>query len=262
MINFLDVVRGVLPKGRAWRIVVDKLLKGFFETMAFVVEGLKASYDTVWLQIFPFETESIDEWEEEFGLVSNLTNKLQRRQRLDAVWKDLGGQSPRYIQDTLQGFGFDVFVHEWFIPGTNTLRNPFLFLNDGTGAVTFLSVSGAATMVSGNVNAVCGTSVEPKGYPLVNKIPTAFQGFICSGNPEAVSGNANAISGRDFGFRFGRKRYIIPTDVDSHHFFWYVGGENFPDLAQVESSRMDEFEDLLLKIAPQQQWIGVLVEYI
>jgi hypothetical protein len=40
-----------------------------------------------------------------------------------------------------------------------------------------------------------------------------------------------------------------------------VGGETYPNLAQVAANRRDEFEDLLLKLCPAQLWIGVLVGY-
>ncbi len=57
------------------------------------------------------------------------------------------------------------------------------------------------------------------------------------------------------------KKYTIPTDPKKWPYFLYIGGENFPDLAQVDPSRRDEFEDLCLKISPAQQWLGILVSY-
>jgi len=188
--------------------------------------------------------------------------KMKGARALMRLGKNWGGQSPRYIQDTLRNAGFDVYVHEWWEPGTKNVRNPLLVLNDGNSSQAYLSVCGNAQAVCGNMNAVAGATNDPKGYPLVNKIFTAFEGIICAGYSSAVCGNSEAVAGANFGFMFSRKGYIIPTDPDKWPYFWYVGGENYPDLAQVPSARRDEFEDLMLKIAPQQHWIGVLVEYV
>jgi hypothetical protein len=63
-------------------------------------------------------------------------------------------------------------------------------------------------------------------------------------------------------FNFGNKQYNITTDPDTWPYYLYIGGETFGDLAQIPESRRTEFETLCLKICPNQQWIGALVEYV
>ncbi len=264
MINFLSVIKHLLPSGKAWRIVIDKFLKKIFQVIATLQEALKQFIDQVFEDLNPNLTRAVDTWLEQFGVLDNFNTEQEKRDRLAAEWKALGGQSPRYIQDTLQNAGFDVYIHEWWEPGTNppVVRNPNLYINDGVSNNEFLVVCGNVNALCGNANAVSGSTADPKGYPLVNKIFVAFEGVLCCGYSTAVAGNPEAVAGRNFGFQFSRKRYIIPEDPDTWPYFWYVGGQNFPDLAQVPSARQDEFEDLILKIAPQQHWIGVLVEYV
>ena len=59
----------------------------------------------------------------------------------------------------------------------------------------------------------------------------------------------------------GNVLYEIPDDPDRWRYFLYYGGVNFPDLAAVDDLRRDEFEDLILKLSPGEQWLGVLVDY-
>lgn len=269
---FLRIFKHLLPNARAWRITVDKKLRQFFAGLSGVGEDVKTFLDGVWLDIFPETTREIDAWEQQFGLRNTGLTEQQRRDRLDATWKALGGQDPKYIQDTLQANGFDVYVHEWWEPGTEpapgvkqcvTPRNPLLYIRREFTGVALLVECGEATAQCGEAFAEAGNSLQPKGYPLVNKIFETVPNILpLCGEALAEAGEPEALCGNYFDFKDQLKEYIVPRDPAKWPYFLYLGGETFGTLAQVDPKRKDEFEALCLKICPAQQWLGILVEYV
>lgn len=269
---FLRIFKHLLPNARAWRITVDKKLRQFFAGLSGVGEDVKTSFDNIWLDIFPETTRELSAWEQQFGLRDTGLTEQQRRDRLAAAWKALGGQGPKYIQDTLQANGFDVYVHEWWEPGTEpapgvkqcvTPRNPIMYLRREFTGVTLRVECGEATAQCGEPFAEAGNSLSPRGYPLVNKIFETVPDILpLCGEELAECGEPEALCGNYFTFREQLKEYIVPNDPAKWPYFLYIGGETFGDIAQVDPKRKDEFEALCLKICPAQQWLGILVEYV
>lgn len=271
--DFLRLYQHLLPDGRAWRTTVDKKLRQFFQGLTVVPEDVKESADSVWADLLPESTDQLAEWERQFGLPSNVVTEGDRRLRLAGTWRALvGGQSPRYIQDTLQASGFDVYVHEWWepstpptpgSPGNPTARNPLMWLRREFTGVSLLVECGEANAACGEVFAEAGNSLEPKGYPLVNKILESIPDLLTlCGEAVAEAGEPVAECGNYTNFVEVPKEYIVPSDPTKWPYFLYIGGETFGTLAQVDPKRKDEFEALCLKICPTQQWLGVLVEYV
>lgn len=269
---FLRIFKHLLPHARAWRITVDKKLRQFFEGLSGVGSDVKTFYDEIWIDIFPDTTREVSGWEKQFGLRNTGLTEQQRRDRLTATWKALGGQDPRYIQDTLQANGFDVFIHEWWEPGTEpapgvkqcvTPRNPLMFLRREFTGITLFVECGEPNALCGEPFAEAGNSLDPKGYPLVNKIfQTVPDLFTLCGEDVAAAGEVNASCGNFITFSDILREYIVPSDPAKWPYFLYIGGETFGELAQVDPKRRDEFEALCLKICPAQQWLGILVEFV
>lgn len=271
---FLRIFKHLLPRGRAWRITVDKKLRQFFAGLSGLGDSIKSLFDGVWLDVLPGSTRELTKWESQWGLQGTGLTEQQRRDRLDAAWKTLGGQSPRYIQDTLRANGFNVYVHEWWEPGTEpapgdkqcvTPRNPLLQLRrEYTNVVPGPYIHcGELLAQCGEDESQCGNNLEPVGYPLVNKILKTVPDIqpLC-GESLAQCGEALPLCGNYEGFRDEYRNYIVPLDVTKWPYFLYIGGVNFGDIAQVDPKRRDEFERLCLKICPAQQWLGILVEYV
>lgn len=268
---WLDVFKRVLPNAKAWRITVDKQLRQFFDGLGTALgETTRTFFDGIFDDIDPQKTRELDAWEGQFALPATGLNEQDRRDRLDATWKALGGQDPRYIEDTLRGAGFDVYVHEWWVPSvehpaggsvdgdvTPTARNPFTYLWDGAAPRQFVGC-GHDDAFCGGDDMFANSNNAPPGYPLVNKVTIVasigcgHDDLLCAGD-EAASG-AGEIT-------YIRKQYVMPADSTKYPFFLYIGGQTFPDQATVQGARQDEFEDLALKICPTEQWIGVLVDY-
>ncbi len=294
--SFLDIFKHLLPRARAWHITIDKNLRRLFIGLSSLGDSAKEFADNVWLDIFPQTTRDIQSWEDQFNLYPTDLTEQERRDRLDGTWKAQGGQSPRYIQDTLQANGFNVYVHEWWIAGAEaqageewmeagepeaeagnynlnapyfpvgihqrlTPKNPFLYLNNNN-TQTVGVLCGNPDALFGNPNAIMGNFI-PRGYPLVNKVYDFEPNYITlAGEDIMEAGEPLAEAGNYVTFDAVLKKYPIPTNPDYWSYFLYIGGENFPDLAQIEIERKEEFEALCLKICPTQQWLGILVEYI
>lgn len=271
--DFLRLYQHLLPDGRAWRTTVNKRLRQFFAGLADAPSDVKDTADSVWLDLLPETTDKLSDWERQFGLPGNVTDEAERRLRLAATWRSLvGGQSPRYIQDTLQAAGFDVYVHEWWepstpptpgSPGNPTPRNPLMWIRKTQTQTAFQVTCGNPAATCGNPAATCGSTLEPVGYPLVNIVKSTKPLFAATcGNPAVTCGGLASTCGYFTDYTEVRKEYVVPTDPARWPYFLYIGGEVFGTTSQVDQSRKDEFEALCLKICPTQQWLGVLVKYV
>lgn len=262
---FLRVYQHLLPRARAWFLTPSKALRQFFVGLSSWPEDVKQFYDGIFGDIFPQTTRELDEWEDQFGLpdIAGMTEQ-ERRDRLAGAWSATGGQSPAYLQGVLQAAGFNVFIHEWWEPipdrsggsvfeeisfliteegdfliteegdflvsaGTiqPVVRNPFEVL--ASGAVVYIMNDGGEDAQDGDPAAMDGATSGSTGYPLVNK-------------PEFTAP-------------------VIPADPAAWRYFLYIGGETYPEHANVPTARRAEFEALCLKICPAQQWLGMLIDY-
>ena len=271
MSDFLRTFKHLLPTGRAWRLTSNKALRWFFEGLAGIGRDIKTHVDLVWLDIWPPNTRELDNWEQQFALYGSALSDDTRRTRLDAAWKALGGQDPHYIQKTLRDAGFDVYVHEWWQPGTEPEigshvcalpRNPRRYLKKRYTDVTLMVECGEPGAQCGEPWAIAGNSRNPRGYPLVNKVYVSEPGLIVlAGEAVAHSGEPEASAGNFYSYRDVLRDYYVPPDPSKWPYFLYIGGKEFGIIARVPHERKDELEALALKISPLQQWLGFLVEY-
>lgn len=240
--SFLNLFKHLLPRAKAWSITKKKKLRDFFDGLTGTPDDVRSFYDDIFLDIFPETTREIEYWENQFGITPSPCNSTsQRRQALISAWKAQGGQSPRYIQDTLQNSGFDVYIHEWWEPGTEpplgshscaTPRDPGFWVNSG-------------------------------GTLLVNKILVITPDYIpLCGEAEAECGEPNAGCGNYFDFINSYVEYTVPTDQSKWPYFFYLGGATFGTFADIPLCKKEEFERFVLKIKPTQTWVVLLVNYI
>ncbi len=267
----LDLFKHLLPSALAWVLTINKQLRQFFEGLVGFGADIKSYLDLVWLDIFPDTTREITTWERQFGLSSVVLTEQERRDRLTATWRALGDQDISYIQNTLQENGFDVHVHEWYVPGSEPTpgikacaipRNPLEWIEQDESAGGEAAACGETQSLCGEPFAQCGNRIEPLGYVLVNKVITVIPDLtILCGDVGALCGEPDALFGNYVDFEEIKKVYIVPNDPALWPYFLYIGGETFGQIANVAASRRNEFEALCLKICPSQQWLGMLVQY-
>ena len=257
---FFRIFQHLLPNARAWRLTANKKLRQFFEGLTFLGSDVKEYVDLVWSDIFPQTTRELSAWEKQFGLPATTLTTQERRDRLDATWKALGGQSPSYIQTSLQSAGFNVFVHEWWTP---------LYI--------YSTECGVPLAEAGETSAVCGditganqpeNPVTRDPFEVLTDGTIPFGYFLNSGGSVAITGGSQAISGAANGVSGGllvnkpvNIVYDVPTDQNKWRYIMYFGAQRYGDTAVVDLARKDEFEALCLKLCPAQQWIGLIVEY-
>lgn len=226
---FLRIFQHLLPDAVAWRLKTGKKLTEFFGGLSGAPSDARDFVDRVHLDLFPDTTRALPEWEEQFGLVASGVEGA-RRLNLDAAWKATGGQSPRYLQDVVRAAGFDVYVHEWWVPETDPrqVRDP----RDHTNVPLF------GTVQCGEPLAQCGETTAQANRFLANE-----PRYLVNLNLTPVAPPA------------------IPDDQSLWPFFVYFGAETFGEDAEIVVTRRAEFERLLLRICPAHLWIVTMVTY-
>lgn len=226
---FFRILRHLLPTGRAWRLVVDRVLRRFFEGLGLgVPTAARAALDDVYDDLRPSTTRQITEWHDQFAIKSAATTEAQRQQ-LSAAWRARGGQSPSYIQATLQAAGFDVFVHEWWEPGSDprVVRDPRDYTESPLSGT--VQCGDDPEGICGNFDAQCDDFAANETNYLVNLDLT----------PSAPP--------------------PIPSDPDKWKHFLYIGGETFGSLAEIDPARLEEFKEKVLQICPSHAWVVLLI---
>ena len=287
------ILEHLLPRARAWLLSKAKSLTDYFTGLENALLDARDYAGLVFLDLLPEYTRSLDFWDQQFNLRPDASlTESQRRVRLDAAWKRTGGQSPRYLQDTIQAAGFDVYIHEWWEPGSNppVVRDPFEY----TKSEFYAPQCGEPAAQCGEPDAQCTGEFTPQDLVIVVEAgnPPAE-----AGNPEAEAGNfdpgtqgigyvlVNKIyqttvlasgqfgdgfsqfgTGTQFGkidgFFSSKKVYEIPTDQTKWPYFLYFGGPVFGAPAIIPENRREEFENLLLEICPAQQWLAIRAIYV
>ena len=253
---FFRIFQHLLPSGKPWLITLDKTLKNFFLGLSTFLGDVKIYADQVFQDIDPLLTRQLDLWESNFALRGFGLNEEERRQRLLGKWREEGGQSPAYIQQTLRAAGFDVYVHEWWEPNSRmaggsvnmdvvpVARNPFDYIYDGVAGDRLLSYDGALDMIDGGVEAFDGNVERPSGLPLVNKVEITKEALISDGI--AMDGSDDSVDGGIEIF-YEMREYAMPTTTDTYSYYLYIGGEVFPEKAFVPNNRREEFEGIMFK---------------
>lgn len=227
---FLRIYKHLLPRARAWRITINKQLRQFFTALSDEPNSIREFFDARFFDIFPETTTAIPEFLGQFNLFDT-GSEVNNRLAIAAAWRLNNYQSETDIQDTIHAAGFtNVFIHEWWeepVVGSPVARN-------------------AVDLVGGDdvILAACGEPLTQCGEP------SALCGNFLS-NADVLVNKTDSGGG-----------FSVPTDPATWPFFLYVGAETFPDKADVLESQKNEFETLLLKICPAQQWIGLRINYL
>lgn len=226
---FLRIIQRLLPDAAAWRIVVEKMLRRFFVGLANALAFPRSFIDGVYSDLFPSTTRELTAWEQQFGLIAGTTDE-SRRLQISGAWAATGGQSPRYLQDVMQQAGFPIYIHEWWESGPPWVaRDPRLHTN-----IPLLS-----TTQCGEPLALCG---EPEAY---------CNDFLSNDPSYLVNKTLWNVAPPP-----------VPSDPSKWPYFLYWGAETFPNHASIDASRRAEFESLLLRICPSQQWLVELIDWV
>jgi hypothetical protein len=237
---FFRVLQHLLPRGSAWSLTVQKTLRDFFLGLAEQPTATKTFIDEVYEDLHPETTRYLAEWEKQFGLAPAADAvEADRRLALAAEWAATGGQSPRYIEDVLQTAGFDVYVHEWWDPGTGDTRDPRDYTNQPL------------------IGIYQCTGDDEFGYPFASQPQcSAFASQPqCNG---FLANDTFYLVNKDLTRRAPPR---VPDDPETWPYFLYIGAEDFPGLVAIDPARRSEFERLILKLRPTHNWIVELIDW-
>ncbi len=239
--TFFRQFKHLLPDARAWRLTIEKTLRAFFEGLAAGAPTDAREYiDDVYDDLLPPTTRELTEWEQQFGLIEASTDAA-RRLNIAAAWAETGGQSPSYIQGQLQAAGFNVFIYDWWSSASPYVpRDPRLHTNQP----------------------LIG-SVRCSAFPSQTRCNSGLDAF---GNPISGQGRCNAFLSNEIFYIVNDTLRNdapprVPDDSDFWPFFLYFASVTFPTPAQVPNDRRAEFERLVLKLTPTQNWKVLLVDY-
>lgn len=286
---FERIIRHLLPSGRAWRLFPGKQITALVEGLASVGPAFKEHIDKVYLDVYPATTRQLREWERQFGLRPGNLTDAERRERLRGEWSATGGQSPRYIQNTLRSAGFDVYVYEWWIdeaqvsPVHGVGFDGVLALDDGT----VLSITPTTEQhPARNPRAALGSVSSLRlGTFRLGELQSTYSFLQATGSDSVIAlDDGTVVEVIPFGqityvpdVRLGKRSadgYMLvnrsldnpvypdpPTTSEGKRYVAYIGGTPFGEPAQIPASRREDFEALLLKICPTYQWLGIIVQY-
>lgn len=245
-----------LPRSRAFNIIVEKTLRLFYQGLSYP-QYYRDLFDTTYKQLDPQVTDNLARWEDQFYLPSSGVTEQQRRDRLEATWKMTGGQSPAYLQRILRGYGFDVYVHDWWMPDEQildlTMGSDDAFMG---GENAFMGAQTVEYPVPWDPN----TLLVLPYYPLVNRTSVTQYQQLAMGGEAAFMNGENAFMGSLVKTKSG-DFYPIPADPIKWRGFIYVAAETMPNAATVPLERKAEFEELILSIFPADKWVGVIVDF-
>jgi hypothetical protein len=223
--RWVKVFDKLLPRSRAWGLVIDRTLRKFFHGLAILPKTIHEHFQSLLLEAFPLSTSRLVDWSKQFGSPVTMTDV-----ELDAEWGAFGGQSPHYIQNYLRSAGFDVYVHEWWVPGSNPVeaRNPI--------------------------------PLVPISYVLVNDLYHGERDYLyqfqSSGNDAQFVGDESVSFGAYDGQLLIGKQYPCPDIPSEYPVYWYVCGEEwlpgepYPDRAIVPESRVRTLIRMIYKVKP------------
>lgn len=218
------------------------MIRKFFAGLGAPLEDAREFVDRIYWDLSPAETRELAEWERQFGLVPNASESARRLQ-LAAAWRASGGQSAWYLEQVLQTAGFNVHVHEAWVG--DEPRDPRLYTQQPlVGSYQCTGYESGEPLEEQPQCAGYGALVFPlDGQAQCENFLSNIPGYIVNKDLTAMAPPA------------------IPSDPATWGFFIYVAGETVDEYGVVPPSRRDEFERLILKIRPTQNWIVLRVLY-
>lgn len=214
---WVGVFDRLLPRSRAFGLVIDRTFRRFFHGLGILPKTLQEHIAGLVLEAFPATTNYLADWSLFLGSPETLTAG-----ELEDLWAEPGGQTPRYIQDLLQVYGFDVYVHEWWVPDScpPEARNPIVLVPTSRVLVNDL------------------THIERKW---AHQFGDGFSQF---------QSDNDVRFGEYDGYHWVPKIYPTPDDPREYPTYWYVCGETWPEYAEIPEEGLRTLIRLIYKLKP------------
>lgn len=217
----------LLPRCRAWGLVIKRFLRDMWEGLTVLPLMIRDHLTSLMMDLWPATTTLLLDWSVQFG-----RSKAESRDYLRAQWAATGGQSPGYMQTILQTAGFDVYVHEWWEPGTEppVARDP----------IALLAADPLARLL------VNDTGVASRKYRFQYGDGTQYKNTAACSGPEIDK----VRYGRFNGYFFIPEVYPTPDEWDLYPDYFYIGAATWPQHADVLATQISELISLIYKLKP------------
>jgi len=217
--RWVKVFDRLLPRSRAWDLVFNRVLRKFFHGLAILPKTIHEHIGSVLLEAFPQTTTRLHDHSWQLGSPIDFDADGLEDELLDE-----GGQSPYYVENLLQRYGFDLYIHEWWVPGSEPLewRDFHQFVDDHRVLVNDLS--------------------QPSKHYL-------FQFGAQDGESQFV-GDKSVYFGAYDGWFLLPKKYPCPDIEQETVFYYYICGETWPELGNIYESELRTVMRLIYKSKP------------
>jgi uncharacterized protein YmfQ (DUF2313 family) len=274
---FERLIAKLLPTGRAWWLLPQKIMGAIFGGIADVLQDVRTEALKVKDSNIPqlMDVEFIPDWENRFNLPDADLTEQERRDRLEAQWQP-GSPALQFLEQQLQAAGFDVYVITGSIIANGNV------LGDGLTLGDFVLEGNVET---GETVTRC-TSVTPH--------PEAILGDMVLGDDIALSPSVKSDPCKDLagdGLTLGDSDFTLGDDVTLGQqttkmivdhinpqydpsstcpiseaycaFIFYIQGPGeFGDLANIPAARYSEFRELVLKHKAEHTWAAVFANLV
>lgn len=239
---FFRVFQHLLPRARALSITLNKPLRDLFIGLSDYGAEFKSFVDAIYNDKFPLITRELDAWEVQLTPPESPITTQERRDRLARIWARRGAQDPRSIANVITAEGFSVSLSEWWVNGSEPPVGTI-----GCATAIDPSTAGAGAYCISSKTAITGG---------INDIISR------AGIPQMRAGDPIAQAGKLSGAGESFAPCTIPTDPACWPYIIYVHGATFGAPAIIPAERKNEFENLLVKLKPGQQWLVITATYI
>ena len=231
--KYFNIFKLLFPKSRLWSFIETKNLTKFIKALTSLPDDIRKYIDKIYLDLFPSSTRSLELWEEQYGIIAPNKNESIRRNTIAMRWKDKGGQSAYYLQNILQGNGFNVHVYE-NIP----ITDPNLFMKD-LSSTDWVLTNGCTPFQTD-----------------IPDIKVVAGGGWYAGQNKLVCGYFEKYKTLD-------TEAFIPTESKYFPFCFFIGGDVERDdkgriinmqPVIIPADRLEYFKQLVLSIKPAHTW--------
>jgi hypothetical protein len=218
--RWVKVFDRLLPRSRAWHLILDRTLKQFFEGLSLLPQTIEAHIGSILNEAFPETTTRFEDWSNQFGSPETLT-----AEEIDAEWGAFGGQDPRYFQDVIQSAGFDTcFIHEWW--------DPVLLSGDNPAARDPIAL-------------------VPTSRVLVNDLTEIKKDYTFQfGDGSQFVADASVQFGAYEDYYLAPKVYPTPDEPNEYPNYFYICDEIWPQYALIPESKLRLLIRLIYKMKP------------
>lgn len=211
----------LLPRSRAWDLVVNSVLRKFFHGLAILPKTIHEHIGSVLLEAFPGTSNYLADWSEALGSWTELD-----ADELQYDHNDPGGQSPGYVQDFLHDKGFDnLYLHQWWASTSPiAMRDASQFFETDRVLVNDLAHA-------------------EKNWR------HQFGDYLHGGDSQFVSDESVQFGTYD-GWNLVGKKYRCHEIPGEYPLYYYIGAEVWPNKAIIYQSQLRYLLRLIYKTKP------------